>query len=215
MKAWAVPAASSLALNLSLLFLLFNAAETGEKVRTGDGAASIKVRLVEKPAEKLAGEKRMVAIAQTPAGKKLKREPRADSRRAVTHKNREDVADPAVQEKSPDESRIVIPKEMRHIQPSSSEVEVEKYLNSIREKIYSHKRYPKSAAMNGIEGETLVSFAVDNNGNIAYMEVKKSSGFEILNRAAVEAVKSAAPFLPHSFKETVRIEVPFRFRLNN
>lgn len=212
MRIWVVPAAISIAMNLLLLFLLFDTAEIGEKSRTAGNGASVKLRAVEKPPEKEAEEKTMVAIAQNPAGKKRKEKPVTASHGAVTRDNGENAANPAVQEKSPDEVGIDMPQQAA--QPSSPEFETEKYLNSIRAKIYSHKRYPKTAAMNGIEGETLVSFAVDNNGNVADMEVKKSSGFEILNRAAVEAVKNASPFHPHGFEKTVRIEVPFKFKLN-
>jgi protein TonB len=76
-------------------------------------------------------------------------------------------------------------------------------------------RYPRSARRRGHQGTVLLSVFVDSDGRVDTLKVLKSSGFEVLDEAALAAV--------HQWRfESGRrgdtpvgmwVEVPIRFEL--
>lgn len=90
------------------------------------------------------------------------------------------------------------------------------YYMEIRSKVANQQVYPRIARMQGLSGRVLVIFELAKNGNIVEAKVQSSSGYEILDRSAVEAVKSAQPFpvFPEFFnRESVRVEIPLVYDL--
>ncbi|MFM6928927.1 MAG: energy transducer TonB [Bdellovibrio sp.] len=90
------------------------------------------------------------------------------------------------------------------------------YYLEIRSKVAQQQVYPRIARMQGLSGRVLVAFVLSKNGNIAEAKVQSSSGHEILDRSAVEAVKSAQPFpvFPEFFnRDSVRVEIPLVYNL--
>ncbi|MBC8461723.1 MAG: energy transducer TonB [Deltaproteobacteria bacterium] len=90
------------------------------------------------------------------------------------------------------------------------------YLKEVRQKIERVKKYPGAASKFGVEGTVYVKFTILPNGNVEEVEVARSSGYETLDKAAVLAIKTAAPFLPFPKairRESLRIEVPLVFKL--
>ncbi|MEW6220705.1 MAG: TonB family protein, partial [Thermodesulfobacteriota bacterium] len=86
------------------------------------------------------------------------------------------------------------------------------YVAIIRGRIEQAKKYPRLARENQIEGEATVSFRLQPDGALAQAELLASSGNRWLDRAALEAVRAAAPYpgfpgrreeLPDSFRITV------------
>ena len=73
------------------------------------------------------------------------------------------------------------------------------------------KTYPVLARKRGLEGTVHVSFRINESGKPDDIEIKKSSGFSILDRATVKVVKKAAPYPLIAS----RIEVPVAYRLEN
>jgi len=69
--------------------------------------------------------------------------------------------------------------------------------------------YPHMARKHGIEGIVRVSFSVSSGGWPSKIHVAKSSGFDILDEAAVQAVKNGKPY-PAVAKA---VEVPIRFSI--
>src|SRR5690606_20981524 len=55
-------------------------------------------------------------------------------------------------------------------------------------------RYPREAQRDRITGEVRVSFVVAESGAVSSIRVVASSGYPVLDRAAVETVQRAAPF---------------------
>ena len=55
-------------------------------------------------------------------------------------------------------------------------------------------RYPASARRAGLRGEVLIHFVVSRNGNVGSVRVASSSGSPVLDRAAIDTVRRAAPF---------------------
>lgn len=78
-------------------------------------------------------------------------------------------------------------------------------------------RYPEASRRNGEEGVVLLSAHVDRSGKPLQVNLSRSSGFERLDRAAIESVKrwvfEPAKIGPLSVESTVQI--PVRFRLDD
>ena len=84
------------------------------------------------------------------------------------------------------------------------------YTKAVMEKVSGKLEYPKMAKMRHQEGAALVSFAVDSSGTPTNPTVEKSSGFQSLDDAALNAVKAAAPFpTPAAAGDVVRGSIRF------
>jgi protein TonB len=64
----------------------------------------------------------------------------------------------------------------------------------IRDIIFQHILYPEEAKQKGLEGKVLVAFIILADGTVKDIKVLTSSGFEMLDKSAIETIKSSAPF---------------------
>jgi len=90
------------------------------------------------------------------------------------------------------------------------------YLEMLRLRIESRKKFPESARSSHIEGRAQVRFLITSDGHVASAEVVKSSGNQILDQAAVRAVTDAAPFPkppPNLFKGPLHMKITLVFEL--
>lgn len=78
------------------------------------------------------------------------------------------------------------------------------YTTVIKEKIRSHWDYPLYAQENLIQGTLLILFRLDSKGNLVDLRLVRSSEFEILDKYALKAIRSANPFPP--FPESVEVD---------
>ncbi|MDP2168367.1 MAG: energy transducer TonB [Thermodesulfovibrionales bacterium] len=83
----------------------------------------------------------------------------------------------------------------------------------IRDTIQKKITYPAIARQMGLEGSVVVSFIVRSDGSAKDITIKESSGIEILDRSAVEAVKKASPF-PMPLLEAQLI-IPIKYKLRH
>jgi protein TonB len=79
------------------------------------------------------------------------------------------------------------------------------------ERIRQQRRYPELARRRHIEGTVIVAFRVAADGGVGSLRVKQGVD-EMLDQAALEAVRSAAP-LPAALSGDGELEVPFQFYL--
>ncbi|MGT0067779.1 energy transducer TonB family protein [Helicobacter pylori] len=86
------------------------------------------------------------------------------------------------------------------------------FLMKIQTAISSKNRYPKMAQIRGIEGEVLVSFVINPDGSVTDIKVVKSNTTDILNHAALDAIKNAAYLFPKP-EETVHLKIPIAYSL--
>lgn len=76
--------------------------------------------------------------------------------------------------------------------------------------------YPPAARRDGQEGRALVRFSLDREGQLVALRVSESSGNPLLDEAALETVRRAAPFppppdgLPFAVIEDIYLPVVFR-----
>jgi len=68
------------------------------------------------------------------------------------------------------------------------------YVDVLRLKIESRKKYPEDARKKHIEGKVLVRFLITRDGQLSSLQVVKGSGHKQLDQAALKAVEDAAPF---------------------
>lgn len=68
------------------------------------------------------------------------------------------------------------------------------YFDMLRLKIESKKKYPPAAQQRQIEGRVVVGFTLGPEGQVASAEIVESSRHSALDQAALDAVRSAAPF---------------------
>ncbi len=91
------------------------------------------------------------------------------------------------------------------------------YLEMVKLRIEREKKYPESAKSRQIEGHITIRFIITQKGNVSSAEIVKKTGHESLNKAALAAVKNAAPFQkPPSrfFKSDITLMVTIVFELS-
>lgn len=91
------------------------------------------------------------------------------------------------------------------------------FLRIVSKKIERSKSYPKSAMKMELEGKVVVRFTILQNGLLNdNIQILDSSGAEVLDKAAITAVKDAAPFPvfpPELKRKSLSIELPMYFQL--
>jgi protein TonB len=70
------------------------------------------------------------------------------------------------------------------------------YFARIKRQIELVWEYPHQAQRKGITGELTLRFQISKEGNLMNVRLINSSGYNVLDEAALQAVKSAAPFYP-------------------
>ncbi|AOE50875.1 energy transducer TonB [Kangiella sediminilitoris] len=83
------------------------------------------------------------------------------------------------------------------------------YLESWRRKVeeVGNLHYPEQASRLGIYGNLKLKVAIDKDGQLVGVEILESSGQDMLDQAALQIVRLAAPFdpLPESIRQTTDI----------
>ena len=87
---------------------------------------------------------------------------------------------------SQDSSVTFDTKELRHYS----------YMRKLKEKIEYVWEYPPKAASKGIYGDLLIRFVIRKDGTLGAVELLRTSGQRLLDRAAMEALRDGAPYWP-------------------
>jgi len=103
--------------------------------------------------------------------------------------------------------------------PAPSQADIDnatgRYGNALWNAISKHKKYPKIAQMRGWQGETIIELELDGTGKLKSKKVTQSSGYEVLDKQALEMVEKALPFPtpPEALRSsnfTITVPVPFK-----
>ncbi|MDI1471565.1 MAG: energy transducer TonB [Thermodesulfovibrio sp.] len=70
------------------------------------------------------------------------------------------------------------------------------YLQRLKEKIERVWQYPPQAAERGIYGDLYIKFTIDKRGKLISVELLRTSGYRMLDDAAIKALNDAQPFWP-------------------
>jgi protein TonB len=84
----------------------------------------------------------------------------------------------------------------------TKEIKYASYFTRIKHQIERVWIYPLTAAQRGISGDLSLTFRISKDGNLMGVRLVEQSGYEILDVAALKAVKEAAPFYP--FPKNIR-----------
>lgn len=90
----------------------------------------------------------------------------------------------------------------------------EDYFNLLRQKIEEQKHYPRRARSAGQRGISTISFSLDDNGKPFAPAVTCSSGYELLDNAAMDAVIRVAAIGDPPPGAKRRVTFSLRFQLN-
>ena len=135
------------------------------------------------------------AAAVPPAGK-----PETGDRVAASPLAEKREPSPAVAASSPERSRQASDQHLR---------------NSILELVATNLKYPPVARRKGWQGTVVLKLRIEANGRISRLHVNKTSGYPVLDQAAVESLQLAS--VPQAGQwlngEAVDIVVPVEYRL--
>jgi protein TonB len=70
------------------------------------------------------------------------------------------------------------------------------YMNKLRDRIQSVWKYPPEAAAKGISADLKIRFTIKKDGRLGAVELMSTSGYPMLDDAAVKALKDGEPYWP-------------------
>lgn len=94
----------------------------------------------------------------------------------------------------------------RDISFDTSELRYTSYFKTLKAKIYHEWEYPDAAARGGLTGILFVRFVILKDGTLEEVTLTKSSGYPMLDNAAISAIRLAAPFYPFDEKRFGSLE---------
>jgi len=89
---------------------------------------------------------------------------------------------------------------------------IKEHFSYIRDIITKNLTYPYMARKMGWSGRVTVSFIVSESGDVMDIKILESSGFDLLDRNAVETVKKVSPFPKPPWR--IEVIIPIVYRLN-
>ncbi len=90
------------------------------------------------------------------------------------------------------------------------------YIKEIKAKINANWSFPKRAIKEGYEGRVTILFLIDYSGTLKDISVVHSSGYKILDTAALHAISMAQPFepFPPEFTASIlKISADFNYKI--
>ncbi len=92
------------------------------------------------------------------------------------------------------------------------------YLQKIRVLLAARKVYPLAAQRMGISGSVAVSFVIGAGGTFSGIQIRRSSGFTVLDNAALATVQGSSGQVPRPHpigSSPLRTSVVLRYRINS
>jgi TonB family protein len=90
------------------------------------------------------------------------------------------------------------------------------FTGKVRQRIANAKYYPRMAKRRGMEGQPIIAFTLGRQGQLTKAALVKTSGYQVLDQAALKAVHQAAPYpeIPAELKiDTFQFKLPVSFIL--
>jgi protein TonB len=78
---------------------------------------------------------------------------------------------------------------------------------SLRRRLAELKRYPSTARLNGWEGKVVLRAVIRADGHLSEVRVYRSSGHDVLDNAAMEAIRMVCPLHMHQALGTAEVAV--------
>ena len=115
-----------------------------------------------------------------------------------------------------EEQQPVRPVEQDTISLDTKDKRYISYARIIKEKIMYQWMYPAKAKELLMEGNLMVIFSLNRDGTMIQISVHKPSGYDILDKEAIRAISTAAPFPPfpeHVTASRLNIRANFDYRI--
>lgn len=93
---------------------------------------------------------------------------------------------------------------------------LQRYLQRVVKKIHARKTYPRQARSKGWQGTVVITVRILADGTVTQLELAAPLEYDILNKAALEAIKKAQPFpkFPGEMQNpSLTINIPIQFTL--
>jgi len=90
------------------------------------------------------------------------------------------------------------------------------FTGQVRQRIANAKHYPRIARRRGMEGQPVIAFTLDGRGQLTKLSLAQTSGFQLLDQAALDAVQQGAPYpeIPAPLKmNSFQFKLPISFVL--
>lgn len=144
---------------------------------------------------------------------KAEEDPRPEQKATpqVSAAAQETAAPPPVE--APPAEKPAAPKQGMSAKPSEA---VLSWYKSLSLHLNKHKKYPHEARKKGHEGTANVSFTLDRSGKVISAQLDKGSGYDLLDKEAIEVLNRASPFpAPPSDMPSLTISLtqPIQFRI--
>ena len=99
---------------------------------------------------------------------------------------------------------------------NTTELKYLSYFSKLKDRIQMVWRYPEGAKVTGLQGNLTLKFVLNRDGSLRDLKVVKSSGAEILDDAAIKAIRRAAPFyaIPENLGDVLSIVANFEYELD-
>lgn len=91
------------------------------------------------------------------------------------------------------------------------------YLDRLLRHLSRYKRFPQAARDRKEQGDVVVAFTILRDGTLLDPAIDRSSGYESLDRAAIDMLRRAspAPPLPASYaRDSARVVLPVEYSLS-
>lgn len=101
-------------------------------------------------------------------------------------------------------------------QPTALTPRRDEYLAFVRSQVERNREYPSFSRQTGQQGSVLVKITIRADGSAEEVGIAHPSGHRQLDKAALLAVKNAAPFRPPTQfgLQRISIEIPIVYKLN-
>jgi TonB family protein len=147
-----------------------------------------------------------------PKPKPKPKEPQPVSEAVQEERVEEQISEEPQNVEQIDEAKNDINQEAQRIDEEiRKQKELNRYLAALKKKISLNIGYPREAKKNGYIGVPKVGFSILEDGSVRDVQIIVSSGYEILDQSAIEAVRKSFPFdKPPRVLRNVLVDIYFK-----
>lgn len=97
--------------------------------------------------------------------------------------------------------------------PSTNLVIRSKVIAQLKRKLLSNFYYPKLAQKKNWEGKVTIGFLLHTTGQLSQIEIIHSSGYQILDNAAIKAISNITKLSEINVNKNMNIQLPITYQL--
>lgn len=203
--------------------------ESAREVETADPGAAPVPETVARPRPETAGEN-VAGVEEVETAPAQQGSPRAvRETEAPAMSDDPDIDEAAVRQPAPEVPAASEPEAAETAVPETVKLEdlqqrsggsgvVASYAGVLKGWLQRNMHYPRAARLAGQEGNVVIRFVIDRQGNVQSVELESGSGHSLLDREATEMVERGDPFpaMPDDMPgERLEVRVPVSFEVRD